>query len=117
MPVIENDSNSDQYPTDRRSGSKKKTNDIESTPWPVVTQEVYQELFRGKSDAAMNLKMKRLCMARIRLWQAMNALDAASHDHNPQVEPQNSRSYNLLRGMWGRVSKDLLRFPLIVKNK
>jgi hypothetical protein len=109
MPVIPNTSN---YPTDRRASGNTKS-DISKSKWPVITRTAYNSVMRTP-DKDMTLKMRRLCMAKIRIGQAMLALADAMHDANPKVKAQSPELYNRLRSVDKKISDALAQFPLEV---
>lgn len=109
MPI-----NPNAYPSDRRR-SGKSGSDVSKSKWPVITQSAYQSVLTTP-DKDMTLKMRRLCMARIRLGQTMLALANAMHDSNPKVSPQSSELHNRLRSVDKKLNDALAQFPLeIVK--
>lgn len=102
-------------PTDRRASSPKKSTDITSSPFTVVTKATYDAVIRG-SDPQTNIKIKRLCVGRNRIGQAIQVIDGAIRDHNPQVESQPSQTFNKLRGIRTQLEKLYLDYPLHIAN-
>lgn len=108
--------------SDRRAASPTRHTDVSKSDWPVITKVTYDSMARNKTpDDQLNLRMKRLCVARIELGRTLLAFDGALHDHNPEVkgnktDDQSRAVYNKLRSMRNRIEKEFKAFPLEVRN-
>lgn len=98
--------------TDRRATTGKRHSDIAPSEWPVVTPVAYQQLFRGSVDG-MDLKLRQLCMGRVRLHQTLLALDTLIRPL--QKESPTSEMHRRLVSIRKTVERDFLRYPLNIK--
>lgn len=117
MPISPSQSEREKRarPTDRRASSPKRSTDIASSPFTVVTKATYDAVIRG-GDTQTNVKIKRLCQGRNKIGQAIQLVDGAIRDHNPQVESQPSLTFNKLRGIRTQLEKLYLSYPLHIAN-
>ena len=108
--------------TNRRGSSDKRHSDVSESKFPVITKTAYNGMLNfGNKDGAVNRKMHRLCMGRIRIAQAKLVIDGAMRDWNPQVpDKENPREedrkvYNALRSISNAIDKAYLSYPIEVR--
>ncbi len=107
--------------TPRRMASDKRSSDVTESKFPVITKTAYNNMMNfGNQDNAVNKKMHRLCVGRIRIAQAKLVIDGALRDWNPQVPDQkNPRNedravHNALRKIGEALDKAYLSYPILV---
>lgn len=101
-------------PPNRREASAKNDGIVRGE-YPIITQTAYQSVLRVP-EKDMTKEMRQLCMARIRLGQALQATDQACHAYNPKLSARKPDVYNRLRRIYDKLEKELLVFPLEIRK-
>jgi hypothetical protein len=110
--------------TPRHRASRKQSSTVASSTWPLVSRTAYEQLARGTVPAELsNLRLRRLCMARNQLWQAMNGLAGVMHDHRPGQAGLTPEQVDLYAKVWqvaraahGKLEKAYLAYPLELRG-
>lgn len=103
----------------RRAAPATQDSSATSTKWPLLTKDVYTRI-AGGSVAGVDVPLARLGHARNRVWQALQAIDAAMAACNPQAGGKgdvkvHTPVYNKLRALRAGVEKASKEFPLEVR--
>lgn len=103
----------------RRAAPATQDSSVTATKWPLLTKDVYTRIAAG-SVAGVPPALARLGHARNRIWQALQAIDAAMTACNPQAggkgdAKSNTPIYNKLRALRAGVEKASKEFPLEVR--
>ena len=110
--------------THRRAASRKQASSVTRSSVPLITRSAYQRVVQGDGSQVTDKKMLSLASARAKLGEALLMLDAAIHRHNPQLEKNltpddqaaKAPTYNRLRSIRDAVEKQVLAFPLEVRD-
>ena len=111
-------------PIDRRAESPKQDSTVTKSKWPVVTKGVYAAMAKGvpESENSLNIRVKRLCRSRLKMYETMMVMDGALNAYNQQrqgVSPQDAAAgvavYNELRNARAKLEAIWLKFPLEIR--
>ena len=106
----------------RGRASRRQSNTLSSSKWPIVTRTAYEQLTRGEKvpEELSNLRMRRLAMGRNALGVALLQLQGAMHEFGPTKAPpgksdEYARVWKSLRVAYDAVEKNYTGYPMEVR--
>lgn len=98
-------------PPDRRAAPVTDSQ-VTRSEFSILTKSAYDTLHRGDDVAGVNLKLKRLAKARVKLGQSLLAIDNCMLDHAGEKK---GATYARLRAVRESAERAFTKFPLSIK--
>jgi hypothetical protein len=121
QPVTPPDTNKNGS-SNRKAAPARQTSSLTASKWPLIGQSAYLKLAKaGKTDAGdkelagLSPTLVRLSHARNKVFQALQAVDAALRETRTDGPTPSAEVHNRLRSDREKLQKCYLEFPLEVR--